>query len=243
MKRLELALEKVKAIFISHEHGDHITGVVALSRKYQLPVYITPATLTSSKLPLDASVTHAFRHEQPVSIGQLQITPFRKAHDAADPHSFIVSYNETHIGVLTDIGVCCSEVKKYFSKCHAVFLESNYCETMLENGRYPYHLKRRIKGGSGHLSNNEALDLFQRYRGQQLSHLILSHLSNNNNDADLVNRLFTEKAGDIQIIVASRYQESSVYRIDAKNPAAAGISMSTRMDIAQQFIPTQLSLF
>ncbi|MCG2617054.1 MBL fold metallo-hydrolase [Terrimonas sp. NA20] len=239
MKRLELEMEKVKAVFISHEHGDHITGVVALSRKYQLPVYITSATLTSSRLPLESSLAHSFLHEQPVSIGQLLVTPFRKAHDAADPHSFVVSSDGIHIGVLTDIGVCCAEVKKYFSKCQAVFLESNYCETMLENGRYPYHLKKRIRGGNGHLSNTEALDLFVRYRSRHLTHLILSHLSNNNNDADLVNRLFLEKAGDTNIVVASRYQESTIYKIDAVTSSAISLPAYT----VEQFVPMQLSLF
>ncbi|MET0465135.1 MAG: MBL fold metallo-hydrolase [Chitinophagaceae bacterium] len=240
MKRLELGLEKVKAIFISHEHGDHITGVVGLSRKYQLPVYITPATLTSSRLPLDSSFVRSFLHEQSVRIGELLITPFRKAHDAADPHSFIVSSKEVHVGVLTDIGVCCVEVKKYFSKCQAVFLESNYCETMLETGRYPYHLKRRIRGGNGHLSNTEALDLFVRYKSDQLTHLILSHLSNNNNDADLVNRMFTENAGTTNIVVASRYQESAVYTIDTANISPL---IASPVYLHQQFRPTQLSLF
>jgi phosphoribosyl 1,2-cyclic phosphodiesterase len=241
MKRLELGIDKVKAIFISHEHGDHITGVVALARKYQLPVYITTATLTSSRLPLDPSAAHSFFHEQPIRIGGLLITPFRKAHDAADPHSFIISKDDIHIGVLTDIGVCCAEVKKYFSKCQAVFLESNYCDTMLENGRYPYHLKRRIKGGNGHLSNAEALELFVRYRSEQLTHLILSHLSNNNNDADLVNRLFTEKAGSTKIVVASRYQESAVYKIEFENTNTSPIKAAAYIN--EQFIPTQLSLF
>lgn len=248
MKRLELSIEKVKAVFISHEHGDHITGVVSLSRKYKLPVYITPKTLADSKLPLDEGFVNSFIADQPITIGNLLITAFRKYHDAIDPHSFVISSNNVQIGVFTDIGVCCGEVKRYFAQCDAVFLESNYCDDMLEKGRYPYHLKRRIKGGNGHLSNAEALELFCQYRTQRLKYLILSHLSNNNNDTELVSRIFNEKAGDTNIIVASRYQETEVFRID---PFAGTLTTQTtatitpRIEIfrAEDIRPVQLTLF
>ncbi|PZR28442.1 MAG: MBL fold metallo-hydrolase [Citrobacter freundii] len=248
MKRLELSIDKVKAVFISHEHGDHITGVVSLSRKYKLPVYITPKTLADSKLPVDEAFVNSFTADQPVIIGNLMITAFRKYHDAIDPHSFVISSNNVQIGVFTDIGVCCSEVKKYFAQCDAVFLESNYCNDMLENGRYPYHLKRRIKGGKGHLSNTEALELFCQYRTERLKYLILSHLSNNNNDTELVSRIFNEKAGDTNIIVASRYQETEVIRIDPFTgviTSQISATITPRIEIfrAEDIRPVQLTLF
>lgn len=214
MKRLGLDMDKVKAIFVSHEHSDHITGIPVLSKKYKLPVYITPATLHDSRLPLESSLVNSFQHETPVTIGKLSVLPFRKHHDAIDPHSFVITQDELKIGVFTDIGVCCDEIKKYFRECDAVFLESNYCHDMLEKGKYPYYLKKRISGGKGHLSNTEALELFSKFRGQQLKYLILSHLSSNNNDAELVNRLFTAQAGSTQVVVASRYKETGVYPID-----------------------------
>jgi len=233
MKRLGLEMDKVKAIFVSHEHGDHITGVPGLSKKYKLPVYITPATLQDSRLPLEPSLVCSFEPDKQITIGQLSVTPFRKHHDAVDPHSFVISQDEVKIGVFTDIGRCCDEVKKYFRECDAVFLESNYCHDMLEKGRYPYHLKRRISGGRGHLSNTEALELFSKFRGQQLQYLILSHLSNNNNDAELVNRLFTAKAGSTHIVVASRHKETGVYHINKTSIAIQH----------KEIIQVQLSLF
>lgn len=233
MKRLGLEMDKVKAIFVSHEHGDHITGVPGISKKYKLPVYITPATLHGSQLPLEPSLVNSFEPGKPVNVGQLSVIPFRKYHDAVDPHSFVISQNEVRVGVFTDIGRCCDEVKKYFRECDAVFLESNYCHDMLEKGRYPYHLKRRISGGEGHLSNMEALELFSKFRGQQLKYLILSHLSNNNNDAELVNRLFTAQAGSTNIVVASRHKETGVYHISKTSPAIQD----------KEVIQVQLSLF
>jgi phosphoribosyl 1,2-cyclic phosphodiesterase len=85
---------------------------------------------------------------------------------------------------------------------------------MLNKGNYPYYLKKRISSDNGHLSNTQALELFMKHKGKQLSHLILSHLSKNNNSADLVSRLFNEKAGDTKVIVASRYGETPLFCIE-----------------------------
>ena len=153
MNRLGLSMSVVKAIFVSHEHSDHITGIRVLSKKYQLPVYITPGTLRSAGKILEKDLIKHFNAGQPVCIGELVIKAFPKFHDAADPHSFIVSANGVNIGVFTDIGNCCDHVVTHFKQCHAAFLEANYCEDMLMNGNYPYILKRRISSDNGHLSN------------------------------------------------------------------------------------------
>lgn len=213
MNRMGLNIQNVKAIFVSHEHGDHITGVPGLSRKYKIPVYITPRTLGAANIPLDAALTYEFTAGTSVQMGRMQVQAFVKFHDADDPHSFVITQGRSRVGVFTDIGKVCDNLLQYFTACNAVFLESNYCETMLRDGSYPYHLKRRISGGHGHLSNTQALDLFVNHTGS-LSYLILSHLSKNNNDPLLVERLFTEKAGNTKIVVASRYNETAVYRID-----------------------------
>jgi phosphoribosyl 1,2-cyclic phosphodiesterase len=218
MKRAGLEIEKVKAIFVSHEHGDHITGIPALSKKYQLPVYITQNTLKGSKIPVEEHLVHSFEADKPVTLGELAITPFVKSHDAADPHSFLIAGNGVKVGVFTDIGYSCKRLIHYFSQCQAAFLESNYCEDMLMNGNYPYHLKKRISGDDGHLSNAQALELFIKYRNPSLSHLILSHLSKNNNSPSLVEQLFNEKAGHTKITVASRYQETAVFSISDSSP-------------------------
>src|SRR5262245_23711630 len=91
MKRSGLKMEKVKAIFISHEHSDHISGLRVLSKKFQLPVYITAATERFGKLDLDKKLVKRFKPGKPVTIGDLHITAFQKEHDAGDPHSFIIS--------------------------------------------------------------------------------------------------------------------------------------------------------
>jgi phosphoribosyl 1,2-cyclic phosphodiesterase len=242
MRRLNLSIKNVRAVFVSHEHSDHISGISVLAAKYRLPVYITAATLEAGSMHLSKwnsgdreSLVKPFRAYEPVNIGALSITAFPKLHDACEPHSFIVEYNKIKVGVFTDIGLPCGHVIKHFSQCHAAFLEANYDEEMLERGRYPYHLKRRIRGGFGHLSNKQALQLFTDHRPAFMSHLLLAHLSKNNNSPALVENLFRPYAGNTTITVASRYNETPLYRIGAVKHLSSARSL-----VAGQ---VQLSLF
>jgi phosphoribosyl 1,2-cyclic phosphodiesterase len=224
MARLGLSMEKVKALFISHEHGDHIRGVEVLAKKYQFPVYITDGTRISGKLKIDPSLVRSFEPYEEIFIGGLKIVPFRKYHDAADPYSFTVSGNGVNVGVYTDIGMPCEHLAKNFKQCHAAFLEANYDEQMLEKGNYPYYLKKRISGGHGHLSNHQALQVFKTYRSSSLSLLLLAHLSKNNNTPELAHELFMQHAGNTQVVVASRYEEMPVYEVVADPVAETSTS-------------------
>lgn len=215
MKALGLNIKNVRAIFVSHEHGDHIKGVSTLANKYSLPVYITGKTALQGPR-LIRHLSRSFIANETVQTGDLTIIPFRKQHDAADPHSFVIEGKGIRIGVFTDIGEVCSEVIRYFGTCHAAFLEANYDEKMLEQGRYPIHLKNRIRGGHGHLSNRQALELFLQHRSPQLSHLLLSHLSKENNSPERAMELFAPHANGTEILVASRYTHSAVYEITSQ---------------------------
>ena len=236
MKRLGLDINRVKAIFISHEHGDHIYGIESLTGKYNIPVFITPTTMQKSRLRFNKDLARGFTAHQPVNIGKLSVLAFPKLHDAADPHSFIISGDGVNIGVFTDIGTPCNNVVDNFKKCHAIFLEANYDDDMLENGRYPIHLKKRISGDHGHLSNLQALELFIKYKPSFMSHLYLSHLSKDNNSPELVQKLFSLYAGNTEIIIASRYNETAVYQISGNG------EKYTAKEIPYT-APMQLSLF
>ncbi len=234
MKRLGLPLSKVKAIFISHEHIDHIKGVEVIARKYQLPVYINTPTLQNVRISLDAHLLRNIEVHKPVMVGGLLVTAFPKHHDAAEPCSFIVAGAGITVGVFTDIGIALHRhVIQHFSRCHAAFLEANYDEVMLQEGGYPLHLKNRIRGGKGHLSNMQALDIFSTHRPPFMTHLLLSHLSKNNNDPQLVYDLFSRHAAGVHIVIASRYKETEVFRIEA--------SPSRQHVVAKQ--PVQATLF
>lgn len=213
MKRLGLQMQKLKAVFVSHEHTDHIKGIPTLAKKYGLPIYITPGTKKHGRLSLEKNLVISFSAHENISIGELTITPFPKYHDASDPYSFVIGCKDVKVGVFTDIGIACREVIRHFKQCHAAFLEANYDDIMLEQGTYPYILKRRIRGGKGHLSNKQALELFTLHKPPFMSHLFLSHLSQNNNCPILVGDLFNRHAGGVKMIVTSRFEEIPVYHI------------------------------
>ena len=238
MRLLGLDMQKVRAIFISHEHSDHIKGLPVIAEKYKLPVYITELTLKHSGISLNKERVTGFTAHQQIEVGGLSVTAFPKAHDASDPHSFIISCNGITVGVFTDIGACCQHVSRYFSRCHAAFLEANYDADMLENGRYPYHLKNRIRGGMGHLSNKQALDLFKEYRPTFMSHLFLSHLSRDNNNPVLASSVFDNHRNGTNIIVASRDEPTKLYHITPTIPAGIQTHLQKR-----QIKPSQMRLF
>lgn len=217
MLRLGLSMQKIKAIFISHEHSDHIRGLGVLARKYRLPVYVTDGTVHHcGDVPKELCLK--LKSYLPIQIGSLEIVAFPKHHDAVEPHSFMITDGDIKIGVFTDIGAPCEHLIRHFSQCHAAFLEANYDEEMLEQGRYPFFLKRRIRGGKGHLSNKQALDIFITHKPAHMSHVLLAHLSKDNNDPDVAVNYFAPHAGDTHVSVASRYEESPLFCI-APSPA------------------------
>lgn len=235
MLRLGLSMGKVKAIFISHEHGDHIRGLTVMAKKYRIPVYITPGTIGNSKLELPEDLVNSFSSHQVIEIGSLQITCFPKIHDAAEPHSFMVSCGEIKVGVFTDLGIVCDQLTHHFKQCDAAFLETNYDEALLHNGNYPYYLKKRISDGFGHLSNRQALELFTTSRPANLTHLLLAHLSKDNNNPLLVENLFKEHARDTMIIVASRDMETPLFTISGASGSSAEISPSADSALRAQY--------
>jgi phosphoribosyl 1,2-cyclic phosphodiesterase len=237
MDALGLSLENVKAIFISHEHIDHIKGLPVLSGKYQIPVYISDQTLNQLPFTLSKEVVRILSPGITMNVGNLSVVPFLKEHDAIDPVSFIININGVNIGVFTDIGRPCKSLKHYFNRCHAAFLEANYDRQMLENGNYPKYLKNRIRNGSGHLSNDQALEIFNKHRSPYLSHLFLSHLSHENNCTELVKELFDRHSKNVEVIIASRYRQTEVYRINASNIVKQSLSAYSTS------IPVQMQLF
>ncbi|WP_439882544.1 MBL fold metallo-hydrolase [Pontibacter sp. MBLB2868] len=233
MKRLGLSMRKVKAVFISHEHSDHIKGVPVLARKYQLPVYITAGTLHNARMDFSGVRTLPFQAEQPVQVGDLTVMPFEKLHDAYDPHSFVIAFKDVKVGVFTDLGAPCKNLIRHFGQCHAAFLEANYDEDLLERGSYPYYLKKRISGGRGHLSNRQALALFSAYKPAFMSHLLLAHLSKDNNCPNLVKQLFTAQAEKTEVEVASRYIETRVYSINCSGVLHEMAALGGEVDMAK----------
>lgn len=213
MEKMGLPLSKVRAIFITHEHKDHIKGAQRLSSRHNIMVYLNHKTHYSSHLKFKPELYRRIEHGEVIDVNGIQVIGFSKLHDAIDPFSFVVSHKGITIGVFTDIGAVCNNLKHYMSQCHAAYLESNYDEEMLENGRYHLSLKERIRGGLGHLSNKQALDFFLAHKPEHMTHLFLSHMSRDNNTPEIALELFKRQAGKVQVHVASRFEASDIFHI------------------------------
>jgi len=215
MKMLKLDIRKVRAVFITHEHSDHMRGVRVLADNHQLPVYFTGDTLKNTRIQHRPENVHIFNAGDNISIGDFTIHSFSKSHDAADPVSFRVSLNGFNVGVLTDIGTPCENVRQHLENCDVAFLETNYDENLLWDGPYPYHLKARVASDRGHMSNDQAFELVRSLDGGRLKHLFLSHISADNNRADIALDVFKELQDDINIIATSRYAPTEVLELES----------------------------
>ncbi len=189
-KRLEgagFAAEQLDALIISHEHQDHVLGAGPLSRRYDLPVYLTQGTLEHlpPKVGQLAS-TQVFRSGVSFRIGDLLIHPFAICHDAREPVGFVFEHNGSRMGVCTDLGVVTQLVRSRLQGCHGLIIESNYDPERLKNGPYTWSLKQRIAGSHGHLSNSDTIGLLRDIHHPGLRAVLMAHLSETNNDPALV---------------------------------------------------------
>ncbi|GHB17932.1 MBL fold metallo-hydrolase [Salinicola rhizosphaerae] len=184
LARLGVDPRQLAAILVTHEHGDHITGVGALARRYRIPVHLSAGSWLSGKLgkvPYHELVTPQSRF----AIGGLEIDPVTVPHDAREPIQFCFHAHERRLGVLTDLGHPTAHVVEAFRGCDALFLECNHDPRMLAEGPYPPHLKRRVAGRWGHLANAQAADLLRQLGLDRLQRIVCSHLSEQNNHPEL----------------------------------------------------------
>lgn len=176
--------EKIKGIFLTHEHTDHIKGVDVLAREFQIPVYATKGTLQSQFICSQEDLLNEIKDDETIKLGGMDVSAFSKSHDAIQPVSFSVTNGKT-ISIITDIGHACKNVCEHVSDSHFLVMESNHDLEMLENGPYPAFLKRRILSDHGHLSNlHSGLCVLENARSR-LKNIMLAHLSDVNNTPKL----------------------------------------------------------
>ncbi|MBC2711991.1 MAG: MBL fold metallo-hydrolase [Desulfosarcina sp.] len=174
--------ESLDAIIVSHEHADHIQGVGVLSRRFDLTVHINAGTRQASGPALgNLPRVREFNCGEPFSIGDLAIHPFSISHDAEDPAGFTIACNGAKVGLATDLGIATGVVKTHLKACDILILEANHDPQMLIDGPYPWPLKQRIRGRSGHLSNDDTAKLLAELQHDGLTHVVLAHLSEENN--------------------------------------------------------------
>lgn len=180
----------IQAILVTHEHSDHISGIGVLSRKFHIPVYSTGMTLqeihkAKSLGDLSKSDFFAIEPNCPFSIGDIQVEAFSIPHDAADPVSYTFESQGSKIGTATDLGYYDDKIIRCLKDSDLLYVEANHDIRMLQAGPYPYPLKQRILGNKGHLCNEMTGKLISLLHNDHLKHVILGHLSKENNYPDL----------------------------------------------------------
>ncbi len=213
MKEKALKPEKLKAVFISHEHSDHMVGARVLAKRLHIPVYITAKTYNGSYKNLRPDYPKFFTPDAEILVDEFTIYTFLKNHDASEPCSFRIEYKGKNVGVFTDIGNPCENVRTHLQKCDVLFLETNYDEKMLWEGSYPWILKRRIASDYGHLSNRQAYELLNNHAGENLKCVFLSHLSRENNKPEIAYNEIKSFENRFEIKLTSRYEATEIYRL------------------------------
>ncbi len=186
LARLGLQPESLDGIVVTHEHGDHVSGVARLARKYNIPVWLTHGTFhahfkTLGDLP---NVTEINPHI-PFAIRDVLVSPYPVPHDAAEPVQFVFGEGAKRLGVLTDAGSTTPHIEQMLSGCAALVLECNHDAELLANGDYPFGLKQRVGGRFGHLNNAVSAGLLARLDNSRLQHIVAAHLSRKNNTPEL----------------------------------------------------------
>lgn len=194
LQQLNIDPASLSAILITHEHADHMAGVRVMARKFNLPVYTTPGT--AGCLPEDvAGYIHEFNCHEKFVIDDIEVEPFPVPHDAREPSQFVFSDGAVRVGLLTDVGSITPLIETTLSACDALLLEANHDLTMLEQGDYPDHLKRRVGGRLGHLNNVQSAALLEKIDTSRLQHIMAMHISEKNNCPSIAVHLLANALG------------------------------------------------
>lgn len=189
------------AILVTHEHGDHIGGVMALARKTGATVCLTRGTHAAVHLrssdACNGVTLRIIDSHTPFELGCVEIQPFPVPHDAREPVQYVVTHGVLRLGILTDLGMLTPHVERSLQGCDGLVLEFNHDPALLAASSYPESLKQRIAGRYGHLCNRDAAGLLGRLELERLQHIVAAHLSKSNNTPDHVFAAVREVLSDI----------------------------------------------
>jgi len=207
--------DSIQAILVTHEHHDHIKGVGAYARRYNLPVWMTAGTHRQNRCGELPQVRVFNCHNGGFSIGDLTVEPFPVPHDAIEPAQFVFSSKGSRLGILTDIGFYTPHIVEALKSCDALFIECNHDPDMLANGPYPPSLQARVAGRLGHLSNAQAAEFLQQLDPDRLQHIVAAHLSERNNRPELVHEAMASVSATIEqrLSIAGQHEVTEFFEI------------------------------
>jgi phosphoribosyl 1,2-cyclic phosphodiesterase len=185
LRQVGVEPEEITAILLTHEHGDHVAGAAVASRRWQTPVFCRPAVSVAARLEEKGACDIQDLPLKTFDLGRLAITPFSVPHDAVETVGFVVESEGMRLGYATDMGQVTDTVVHHLSGCQILAVEANHDVDMTRLGPYPWHLKERILGDRGHLSNEGTAELLSRTAGPETCEVILTHLSDTNNTREL----------------------------------------------------------
>ena len=222
LESIGVEASSLQGIVVSHEHQDHTQGIRVLTRRLNIPLYLTSQTYERLNGKLDGAETiRHFNAGQCFSIGDIKFDPFSVPHDAADPVGFSIQYNNCRVGIALDLGYVTHLVREKLRYSHMVILESNYEPELLRTGHYPWYLKQRLQGRHGHLSNKEATKLLAELIHPELEHIILAHLSQTNNHPQVAYKqaqamLAKSNGHKVRLSVATQHEVGPVIKLQAQ---------------------------
>ena len=187
LKTLGVDADEIDAILITHEHIDHVGGIDVFLRKRSIPVFSNAFTRETIAHKMTSDINwKIFSSEQTFKVGELTVTPFKIQHNAADPVAFVLSGQGCQLGVVTDVGYVTGSMREMLRGCHAIYIEANYDESLLEkNTTRPYSVKQRIASRHGHLSNVQTAELLHEVACEKLNVIALGHLSSDCNSPEI----------------------------------------------------------
>ncbi len=210
--------ESINGVCVSHEHGDHIAGIRVLQKRHGVPVYANAGTISGimRQPKSDEIAIKVFQTGSPFEIGDITIEPFSVPHDAYEPVGFRLQAAGTAVGVVTDLGMVTALIREKLKGCHAIIVESNHDEDLLQEAPRPWPLKQRIRSRQGHLSNTGAAQLISECATDALEHVFLSHLSSDCNTPDtalrtVASQLRLDGLGHINLEISHASKISSVW--------------------------------
>ncbi|CDB32472.1 beta-lactamase domain protein [Clostridium sp. CAG:575] len=207
LTNLEIDPSSINGILITHEHSDHVQGLGTFAKKFNLPVYVNQKTLDAmpnQKDKISEKNIKIIKNEEKFEIGDLKIKPFSIPHDAANPCGFNIIHDNKKISIATDIGHMTNGIIKNLEDSIFIMLEANYDPEVLKFSKYPYILKSRIAGPTGHLPNEIAGKTIAHLLNSGLQQAILGHLSKESNFPELAYKTVIDE------VISSNYDENSL---------------------------------